>query len=131
MVDNKPIYIKELAIAELDLDLKYDPAEIEQLVADLAELRETFEIVNSMVEDQSTSIETLENHVDNVCQKVALGSEDLKRASKYNKAKNKKKKILLGLGILAINIPLAPVVGLQFSLPISLAITGGMALRSK
>jgi len=116
---------------KMDCDLKYDPLEIEKLANDMRELKDTFEMVNTMVQEQGESINIIETDIDKTNELVVSSNIQLEKANQFQKSVMKKKGVLYGLGILAINIPLAPIVGLQFSIPISLAITGGGFLFSK
>ena len=121
----------QIQIQKIDIEeecaleqLKYSPREIERLANDMAELKETFQIVNTMVYEQGSVIQAVENYVENVSGQVQNASAELNNAANYQKRTMKKKGILYGLGLLAINVPLAPIIGLQFSVPISLAVFG-------
>ena len=102
----------QIQIQKLDIEeecaleqLKYSPLEIERLVNDMAELKETFQIVNTMVYEQGSGIEAVENYVENVSGQVQNASAELEKAATFQKKAMKKKGILYGLGLLAINVP--------------------------
>ena len=114
-----------------DIELKYNPEELDKLTNDMNELKETFQIVHSLAAEQGESLNLVETEVLETDAKIESSCQELEKASGYQKAAIKKKGILYGLGIVAINIPLAPIIGIQFSLPLSLALTGGYLFSKK
>lgn len=114
-----------------DIELKYNPDELVELAKEIDELRETYQIVNSLSIQQGERMNQIENEIETMSENVSKSNIELEKAATYQQSTLKKKGVLYGFGILALNIPLAPLMGLQFSIPISLVLTGGYLYKKR
>lgn len=98
--------------------------ELALLKKDLIEIQETFQMVGELVEEQGEPLDNIENSVEMSNMLTQDSNIELKDAKKNQGKKMKKKSILVGAGLVAVNIPLAALVGLQVSLPVTIIGTG-------
>ena len=112
-------------------DTKYTKEELEKVGKEIKDLQEVFENVNEMMIEQKNIIESLEDNIDKTLEIVKDGSKELEIADELDKQIVVKKGIISGLGLVAINVPMSMLIGIQISLPITIVGLVGIGIYVK
>ena len=112
-------------------DTKYAKEELEKVGNEIKDLQEVFENVNEMMIEQKNIIESLEDNIDKTLEIVKEGSKELEIADELDKQIVVKKGIISGLGLVAINVPVSMLLGIQISLPITIVGLVGIGIYVK
>ncbi len=102
------------------VELKYNEKELADLSKDVIDLNETFKMVSEMVAIQGEKLELLEDSIDDTLDNIDRSNTELVLASNLQTNATKKKVFITGVGLLAVSVPIASVVGYGISIPITI-----------
>lgn len=105
-------------------DEKYSEKEISEIEKEVADLNETFKIVNDLTYSQGVKINQIVDSIDTIQNNCELGLSDIENAKRLQNDNHKKQSLILGVSLVGIAVPITSIIGIQVGLP--LAIVGGL-----
>jgi len=101
-------------------DEKYSEKEISHLEKEVADLNETFKIVNDLTYSQGVRINEIVDSVNLIQDNCQIANNEIDIAQKLQIDNHKKQSLILGVSVVGISIPITSVIGIQVGLPIAI-----------
>ena len=101
-------------------DEKYSEKEISHLEKEVADLNETFKIVNDLTYSQGVKINEMVDSVNLIQDNCQIATNEIDIAQKLQIDNHKKQSLILGVSVVGISIPITSIIGIQVGLPIAI-----------